>query len=117
KAERQGEAEGDVDIGDGIKAPAEQADEVDDGIEQGHGLPERRQDAERIEGAAEKGERGNDHKGDDLQLLHAPGPDADDEADEAEGYGGEDEEQQHPRSEERRVGKESRSRWSIRIEI
>ena len=75
--QRHRDADGDIDIGHLEKAPAEAADQIDDRIEQCDRPPERRQHAGRIEGAAEKGQRRNDQKRDDLQLLETVGPDAD----------------------------------------
>src|SRR5687767_14292055 len=83
-------------VGDLVEAPAKAAYQVDDGVKERHRLPRRRQHADGIEGAAEEGERRDDEERNELQLLEAVGPHADDEAEEAEGDGSEQEENQHP---------------------
>ena len=50
----------------------------------------------RVEGAAEEGERGHDQHRDELDLLEILAPDADDEAEQAEGRGDQDQEGGHP---------------------
>src|SRR5438477_11376008 len=96
--EHQGhrEADRDAHVGDAVEAPAEAADEVDDGVEQGNRLPEWRQHVDRIEAAAEECQRGDDEQRHELQLFESIGPDADDEADEAEGHRRKRQEQDHP---------------------
>src|SRR2546430_785397 len=47
-------------------------------------------------GPAQEGERGDDQQGHELQLLEAVGPDADDEAEQAEGHCGQQEKHEHP---------------------
>ena len=81
------DADADVHIRSTIEAPAEPADQVDHRIEQRNGLPERRQHGDGVETAAQKGQRGNNHQRNDLQLLEAVCPDADDKAEQAEGDG------------------------------
>ena len=56
----------------------------------------RRQHVDRVEGAAEEGQRRDDQHRDELQLLEALGPDADDEAEQAEGRRGQHQEGDHP---------------------
>ena len=78
------------------EAPAEAADQVDHRVEQRDLLPRRRQHVDRIEAAAQEGQRRDDHQWHDLQLLEAVGPDAEDEAQQAEGQRGQHQEAQHP---------------------
>src|SRR6202035_2638865 len=54
---RHAEAQGDADVGDLVKAPAEAGDQVDDGIEQRDGAPARGQHVDGVEAAAEEGQR------------------------------------------------------------
>src|SRR5438105_12794737 len=91
-----GKTDADMHIGDLVEAPAKAADQVDDRVEERHRLPGGRQHADRVERATQKGERRDDEQGDELELLEAIGPDADDEAKEAEGRRGENEEGEHP---------------------
>src|SRR5579859_2470322 len=91
---RHAKAHADVDVGDLEEAPAKAADQVDDGIEERDGLPGGRQDVDRVERAAEERERRDDEHRDELQLLEAARPDADDETEQAESHRGEDEEGQ-----------------------
>ena len=85
-----------VHIGRAEEAPAKAADQVDHRIEQAEGAPRRRQHADRIEGAAEKGERRHDQHRNELQLLPAARPDAQNESEQAEGQGGHQQECDHP---------------------
>ena len=78
-----------------VEAPAEAADQVDHRVEQAEGAPGIGQHVDRIERAAEEGERGDDQHRDELQLLEALRPDADDEAEQAEGRRGEHQEGDH----------------------
>src|SRR5258708_27409537 len=84
---RHGKADADAHVGDLEEAPAEAADQVDHRIEQGDGLPGRRQHADRIEAAAQERQRRDDEQRHDLQLFEPVGPDADDEAEQAEADG------------------------------
>src|SRR3546814_9278678 len=86
EAQRQEEgdrahADLDPDIALAEEGPAEPADQIDDGIEQRHRPPCRGQHVERVEGAAQKNRKIDDEQRDDLQLLEALRPDADDETD------------------------------------
>src|SRR6185437_9486526 len=90
------DADRDVHVGDLEEAPAEAADEIEHRIKQRDLLPQRRQYADRIEGAAEKRQRRDEQQRNDLQFLEAVRPDADDEAEQAEGDGGEQHEDHHP---------------------
>src|SRR3954464_3448765 len=81
---RHPKAHADMHIGDLVEAPAEAAHQVGHGIEEGHGLPDGREDAHGVEGAAEEGKRRDDEERDELELLEALGPQADDEAEQAE---------------------------------
>ena len=74
-----------VHVGQTVEAPAETADEIDDRIEKRHRLPEWRQHFYRIEAATEECERRYDHQRNELQLFKTISPDADDEAEHAEG--------------------------------
>src|SRR5262249_6907613 len=56
------------------EAPAEAADEINNWIAQGEGLPGRGQDIDRIKRAAQKGQRRDDQKRHDLQLLESVRP-------------------------------------------
>src|SRR3954452_19040271 len=94
--ERHGDAQPDADVGDAVEAPAEAADEIDHRIGKRHGAPERRQHVDRVEAAAEEGQRRHDEERYELQLLEAVGPDADDEAEQAERHRRDDEEEGHP---------------------
>src|SRR4029453_745119 len=87
KAERDDDADPDADIGDLVKAPAETGDQIDHRIEQGNGAPARRQHVHGVETAAEEGQRRHHQHRNHLQLLEPVGPDADDEAEQAEGDG------------------------------
>src|SRR5277367_6477761 len=93
---REPEARGDTDVALAVEAPTEAADEVDHGIEQADCAPERRQHVDRIERAAEESERRHHQRGDDRQLLEVFRPNADDEAEQAEGDRGQREEGDHP---------------------
>src|SRR3546814_13782062 len=66
--------------------PAKAADEIDDGIEQRDCAPCRGQHVQRIKSPTEEGQRIDDEQRDHLQLLEALRPDADDEAEQAEGH-------------------------------
>src|SRR5208283_4003099 len=59
--------------------------QIDDRIKQGDVAPQRRQHVDRIESSPQKGQRRDDHQGDDLQLFEAVGPNAEDETQQAEG--------------------------------
>ena len=96
KRERHGDADADVHVGDAVEAPAEAVDEINDRIELRHGLPERRQHTDGIEGAAEERQRRQHEHRYGLQLLEAVGPDADDEAEQAERHGDQYEKGEHP---------------------
>src|SRR5262249_10107094 len=85
-----------VDDTDAVEAPANPADEVHDRVEQRDLLPERRQHVDRVETAAQKRQRGHHHQRHDLQLFPPIGPDADDEAEEAESHGGQQQRGHHP---------------------
>src|SRR4051812_22084725 len=93
---RHRQAYADVHVGDLVEAPAEATHEIHHGVEERHGLPRRRQDVDRVESAAEEGERCYEEERHELQLLEAVRPDADDEAEQAEGPGGEEQEGHHP---------------------
>ncbi len=84
KEQRHGQAGHHRHVGAAVEAPAEAADEIHHRVEQGRALPERRQHVDRVEGATQEGERRDDQQRHHLQLLEAIGPDADDEADQAE---------------------------------
>jgi hypothetical protein len=110
-----------LDVGHAVEAPAEAADQVDHRVEQGDLLPERRQHVDGIEAAAQEGERRDDQRRDELQLLEAVGPDADDETQQAEGHRRQHQEQQHeagcidPHRHEQRRGRqddEAQRRWT-----
>ena len=90
------DARGDADIADLVKTPAEDRDQIDDRVGEAHRLPERRQHVDRIEAAAEERQRRENEQRNDLQLLEALGPQPDDEAEQAEGRRGQDQERQHP---------------------
>src|SRR5262249_11828241 len=90
KAHRRGH------IGDLIEAPAESADEINHRIEQRNHLPDRRQDRYRIKGAAEERKRRDDEKRHELKLLEAVSPNADNEAEQAEGHRGKQQKAGHP---------------------
>jgi hypothetical protein len=79
-----GEAYADTNIGDPVETPAEAADQIDHGIEQCDRLPEGRQHIDGVETAAEKGQRRDDQERHELQLFEIVGPNANDEAEEAE---------------------------------
>src|SRR6201986_3217651 len=79
-----GDADLDIDVGQFKEAPAETADQIDNRVEQRHGAPERRQDGGRVESTAQKGQRRDDQKRRDLELVEAVGPDAENEAEQAE---------------------------------
>src|SRR3990170_5020402 len=81
--ERHAEADGDVDVGLAVKAPAEAADQIKYRVEQRDGAPDRRQHVDGIEAAAEECERRDDQQRNKLQPLEIVGPDADDEAEQA----------------------------------
>jgi len=78
------DADADVHVGKLEEAPAEAADQVNERVEQRDRPPERRQQARRIERAAEERERGDDEHRHDLQSLETVGPDAENEAEQAE---------------------------------
>src|SRR5262249_7322947 len=84
KRKRHAEAEDHADVRDLVKAPAEAGDQIDYGIEQRDRAPARRQHVHGIEAAAEKRQRRHHQHRDHLQLLKSVGPDADDEAEQAE---------------------------------
>src|ERR1022692_4454766 len=94
--DRHAEADADSHVGNAVEAPAEAADQVDHRVEQRDRLPEGRQHLYRIEAASPEGKRGDDQQRHELQLFEAVGPDADDEADEAERYRRQHEEEDHP---------------------
>ncbi len=96
--ERHGQqrADHDVHVRETVEAPSECADEIDDRVEQRDRLPDARQHVDRIERAAEEGQRSDDQHRDHLQLLEVVGPDADHEAEQAEGEGDQHQECQHP---------------------
>ena len=79
-----------------VETPAEAADQVDDGIEKGDRLPERRQHVDGVKTTAEEDQGRDDEQWHELQLLETVGPDAENEAEEAEGHGREHEEREHP---------------------
>src|SRR5882672_10753019 len=84
--QRHRETDPDGDIRCAIEAPAEAADQIDHRVEQAEGTPAAGQHIYGIESAAEESERGDHQHRDELQLLEAFGPDADDEAEQAEGH-------------------------------
>src|ERR1044072_773699 len=96
EAQGRGEAEPDADIGGRVEAPAEALDQIDDRVEVGDRPPRLAQHRDRIESAAEEGERGHDQHRDELDLLEILPPDADDEAEQAEGDRDQDQEGRHP---------------------
>ena len=79
-----------------VERPAQPADQVHHRVEQRHGLPRFGQHADAVERAAEEGQRRDHQQRHDLQFLEAVGPQANDEAEQAEGDGGEDQEADHP---------------------
>src|SRR2546426_681001 len=79
-----------------VETPAKAADEIHDGIEEAERAPRTRQHIDRVERAAEKRERRDYEHRYELELLEAFRPDPDDEAEEAEGRGGEHEKRDHP---------------------
>src|SRR5271154_2940098 len=81
---REAEADGDADVALAEEAPAEAADEIDHGIEQADGAPEWRQHVYRIESPAEEGQRRDDERRNNRQLLEILRPDPDDEPEQAE---------------------------------
>src|SRR5690606_39305738 len=85
----------DADIRGAEEAPAETADEIKHGIEERNGAPRLRQHVDRVERAAEKDEWRDQQHGDELQLLEVIRPDADDEAEEAEGDCRQHQEEKH----------------------
>src|SRR6185295_5520833 len=93
---RHPETDAHMHIGDLVEAPAKSAHEVDNGIEERDRLPGRREDADGVEGAAEEGQRRQDEERNELELLEAVRPEAEDEAEQAERDGDEDEEAEHP---------------------
>src|SRR5580704_14980304 len=93
--ESHGKAYAHADVGYSVKAPAKAADQIDHGIDERDLLPDPRQDLDRIEAPAQKAQRRNDEERHDLKLLEALRPDTDDEAEQAEGRGGEQQERQH----------------------
>src|SRR5918998_5019633 len=96
EADRHGQAHTNAHVGDPVEAPPEAADQVDDGVEQAGRLPERWQHIDRVEAAAEEDQGRHDEEWYELEFLEAVGPDAQDEAEEAEGHGREHEEGKHP---------------------
>src|SRR5581483_6784900 len=90
------QAHADSHVGGSVKAPAKAADQIDDRVEQRHRAPRRRQHVDGIESAAEKRERRDDQHGNELQLLEILRPDADDEAEQAEGHRGQHQKRDHP---------------------
>ena len=95
--EKQGHAQAhaDADIPLAEEAPAEAADQIDDRVEQADRLPGLGQHRDRIKGAAEKGQRRDQQGRHEGELFEALGPDADDEAEQAEGQAGQHQERQH----------------------
>src|SRR3954447_13371445 len=86
KQKRHRHADAEMHVGGFEDAPAETADQIDDRIEQRDRLPAVGQHMDRIEGAAEKRQGLNDQQRDDLQLLEAVGPDAEDEAEQGKAH-------------------------------
>src|SRR5579872_5271164 len=95
KRQRHAEAQRDADVGNFVKAPAEAADQIDHRVEQRDGAPARGQHVDRIEAAAEESQRRHDQHRNHLQLFESVGPDADDEAEQAEGDRRQDQEREH----------------------
>uniref|UniRef100_A0A0N4ZJL2 LigA n=1 Tax=Parastrongyloides trichosuri TaxID=131310 RepID=A0A0N4ZJL2_PARTI len=96
EAQRRRQAQPHADVAYAVEGPAEARDQIDHRVEQGHRAPAVRQHVDRIEGPAEEGQRRHDQHGDHLQLFEILRPDADDEAEQAEGRGDQDQEGQHP---------------------
>src|SRR5688572_9574843 len=94
--QRHAEADADMHVGYAEEAPAEAADEIHDRVEQRDSLPDRRQHVDRVERAAKERQRREDQQRDELQLLEPLRPDADNEAEQAEGHGRQDQEGDHP---------------------
>src|SRR5690606_18518693 len=98
RQEAEGHAQADADryVGNAVEAPAKAADQVHHRVEQGELLPEGGQHADRVETAAKEGQRGDNQRRYDLQFLPAGCPEADDEAEQAEGDGRQQQEGHHP---------------------
>src|SRR5215831_14250427 len=92
---RHAEADAYADIRNSIEAPAEAADQVNDWVDQCDRLPNWRQNLDGVEAATQEAQRGDDEKRHDLQLLEPIGPNADDEAKQAERHRGQHQERQH----------------------
>src|SRR3954471_3139218 len=91
-----GKADPDADVGGAVEAPAEAADQIDGRVEMGDRPPRLAEHVERIEGAAEEGQRSPDQHRNELDLFEILAPDADDEAEQAEGDRDQHKERRHP---------------------
>ena len=78
------------------KGPAKAVDQIDHRVEQSDRPPWLGKHVDRIKGAAEERQRRDNQKRDDLELLKALGPNADDEPEQAKCRGDQHQEQQHP---------------------
>src|SRR5258706_2282107 len=83
------------DIRGPVEAPAKAADQVHHGVEQAERAPGGREHVDRVERAAEKRERRDHEHRHELKLLEAVRPDAEDEAEQAEGRRGQHHESDH----------------------
>src|SRR5690606_2424307 len=90
-----GEADGHPDIGRFVEAPAKAADEIEHGVEVTYRPPERREHVDRVEAATQEHQRRDHQERHELQLLEIVRPDADDEAEEAEGHRRQHEKERH----------------------